>query len=144
MITPTTEGRVPANTSAEINTRIKVKTREDVMRVAEGGPDAINQRLREIDYEWDVERTLEANAAMAVLLGSYLGATVDKKYFAIPAVVAGFLLMHAVEGWCPPLPILRRLGFRTTAEIDSERDALRAFRAGFHSEQPVNATGGME
>ena len=33
----------------------------------------------------------------------------------------GFLLSHSVAGWCPPLPVLRRLGFRTQKEIDVER-----------------------
>ena len=36
-----------------------------------------------------------------------------------------FLLQHALQGWCPPVPILRRQGFRTRHEIDAERQALR-------------------
>ncbi|WP_111420331.1 efflux transporter outer membrane subunit, partial [Rhodoplanes roseus] len=27
-----------------------------------------------------------------------------------------FLFQHAIQGWCPPVPILRRLGFRTELE----------------------------
>ena len=38
-----------------------------------------------------------------------------------------FLLMHALIGWCPPVVALRRLGFRTRAEIDAERSALEQF-----------------
>jgi hypothetical protein len=38
---------------------------------------------------------------------------------------------HAVQGWCPPLPILRRMGFRTAREIDTERTALKALRGDF-------------
>jgi hypothetical protein len=30
----------------------------------------------------------------------------------LPALVTAFLFQHAVQGWCPPVPILRRLGFR--------------------------------
>ncbi len=76
-------------------------------------------------------RTLEANAATASLIGLTLGATVDRKWFIFPAVVAGFLLQHAVQGWCPPLPIFRRLGFRTQPEIDYERYALKSLRGDF-------------
>jgi hypothetical protein len=43
------------------------------------------------------------------------------------------LLQHAVQGWCPPIPILRRLGFRTADEINRERYALKALRGDFDS-----------
>jgi len=39
--------------------------------------------------------------------------------------VTAFLLQHAIQGWCPPIPILRRFGFRTADEINRERYALR-------------------
>ena len=57
-----------------------------------------------------------------------LGTTVDRKWFIFPAVVAGFLLQHTVQGWCPPLPVLRRLGFRTQTEIEEEKHVLKALR----------------
>ncbi len=95
------------------------------------GQEAIRRRLTELDQEWDVERALEANAATAALLGLTLGATVDRKWFLFPAFVAGFLLQHAVFGWCPPLPVMRRLGFRTRCEIEQERYALKALRVTF-------------
>ena len=47
--------------------------------------------------------------------------------------VAFFLLVHAVWGWCPPTPILRRLGLRTRAEIDYDRYALKNLRGDFTS-----------
>jgi hypothetical protein len=87
--------------------------------------------LAELDHEWDIERTLEANAATASLIGLTLGATVDKRWFLFPGVVAAFLLQHAVQGWCPPLPVFRRLGFRTQPEIEYERYALRSLRGDF-------------
>jgi hypothetical protein len=94
---------------------------------------AVADRLAELDAEWDIERTLEANAASVSLIGLGLGATVDRKWFALPAVVAAFLLQHALHGWCPPLPVLRRLGFRTAREIDYERYALKALRGDFEA-----------
>ncbi|HEV2173318.1 MAG TPA: hypothetical protein VGR71_07115, partial [Nitrospira sp.] len=45
--------------------------------------------------------------------------------------VAGFLLQHAVQGWCPTISLFRRLGVRTTQEIDHERYALKALRGDF-------------
>jgi hypothetical protein len=46
-------------------------------------------------------------------------------------VVGGFLLKHAVSGWCPPVPLLRRLGVRTRSELDREKFALKALRGDF-------------
>src|SRR5581483_9600968 len=94
-------------------------------------PEAIERRLEELDREWDIERTLEANAALVSLAGLTLGATVSPKLFVLPALVSGFLLQHAVQGWCPPVPLFRRLGFRTQAEIDEEKYALKALRGDF-------------
>jgi hypothetical protein len=41
------------------------------------------------------------------------------------------MVEHVIEGWCPPLAILRRLGFRTSSEINRERIALKTLRGDF-------------
>ena len=94
-------------------------------------PELIDRRLRELDAEWDMERTLETNASSLALLGICLGATVSRKFFLMPALVMGFLLQHALQGWCPPVPLFRRLGVRTQSEIELERYALKALRGDF-------------
>jgi hypothetical protein len=138
---PSTVERVHRHTAEQVNEQIRRQIEENVARYAAAGPAAIDRRLVELDREWDIERTLEANAATAVLLGVTLGAAVDRRYFFLPAVVAGFLLQHAVQGWCPPVPILRRWGFRTASEIDYERYALKALRGDFRG-VPVAHDGG--
>ena len=55
----------------------------------------------------------------------------DRAVRPVPLVVGGFLLQHAVQGWCPPLPVFRRYGVRTQTEIDDERYALKALRGDF-------------
>ncbi|MDZ4687370.1 MAG: hypothetical protein SH850_20050 [Planctomycetaceae bacterium] len=139
---PSTTERVAQNTSHQLNQQIHLLTEENVARVAAAGPAAITRRLEELDHEWDIERTLEANAATAVLVGVTLGATVNRKWFFFPAVVAGFLLQHAVQGWCPPLPVFRRFGLRTQSEIEKERYALKALRGDFS--QVREAVSGQE
>ena len=128
---PSTIERVPRHTAGQVNEEIRRQTEANVARHARAGPGVIDRRLAELDREWDIERTLEANAAAAVLVGLALGAGVSSKLFFLPAVVAGFLLQHAVQGWCPPVPIFRRLGFRTETEIAEERYALKALRGDF-------------
>ena len=132
MIPATTE-RVPRHTAEHVNEEIRRRTEENVRRVAAGGPDAIDRRLAELDREWDIERTLEANAASVSLIGLALGAAVDRRFFILPGLVAGFLLQHAVQGWCPPVTFFRRRGFRTASEIDQERYALKALRGDFRN-----------
>jgi hypothetical protein len=52
--------------------------------------------------------------------------------------VLPFLFQHAVQGWCPPVPLFRRLGVRTRKEIDAEKYALKAVRGDFDELPPAN------
>lgn len=126
-----TAERVTRHTDGEVNRRIRNATEMRIVWAAQGGRSAVDRRLQELDREWDVERCLETGAASISLLGVALGTTEDRKWFLLPAVVAGFLLQHAVQGWCPPLPVFRRLGVRTADEINEERYALKALRGDF-------------
>lgn len=130
MIASTVE-RVPQQTAADVNRQIERQTEQNVARYLNASRARIDRRLAELDEEWDIERTLEANAALASLIGLTLGATIDRRWYAFPAVVAGFLFQHAIQGWCPPLPIFRRLGYRTQSEIDYERYSLKLLRGDF-------------
>lgn len=132
---PPTTSRVAQHTDKEINARIRRQTEANVAYFGKGGSLAIGERLRELDREWDVERLLEANAATIALTGLCLGSLVNRRWFVLPAVVAGFLLQHAIQGWCPPIPVFRRLGMRTQTEIEQERYALKAIRGDFKTIQ---------
>lgn len=127
---PTTRDRVPLNTDAQINLRIQRATARRVHYYSVHR-DEIAQRLRALDDEWDIERAIEVNAAAIAFAGIALGATRSRAWLALPALVSGFLFQHAVQGWCPPVPLLRRLGFRTAYEIEEERHALKALRGDF-------------
>ncbi len=125
-----TNGRVERNTADAINQRILREMEEHVYYYA-AHPHQITRRLRELDAEWDMERTLETNAAALALTGTILAALFDKRFLLLPALVTGFLLQHALQGWCPPVPLFRRRGVRTSAEIERERYALKALRGDF-------------
>jgi hypothetical protein len=137
---PSTVERVPMHTAEHVNEQIRRQTEENVRRTASAGREAIDRRLRELDEEWDIERTLEANAATLAAVGAGLALTVDRRFALLPLVVGGFLLQHAVQGWCPPVPVFRRLGFRTQREIDEERVALKTLRGDFR-DVPANPDG---
>lgn len=127
MIFPSTTDRVPRHTAPHINRRIHRRTERNIARVSTEGRTAAIRRLAELDREWDIERTLEANAAIAVMLGSALGALKHRSFYLMPVVVGGFLLQHALQGWCPPLALFRRLGIRTATEINYERQKLKEY-----------------
>ena len=120
----TTAHRVSDNTSPEVNDRIQHQTEEHMRQVAAAGRGAIERRLRELDEEWDIERWVETLAPTFTLLGLTLGLTKDRRWFLLPLVIQTFFLQHALQGWCPPIPILRQMGVRTTQEIEHERCCL--------------------
>jgi hypothetical protein len=121
---PASTTRVEQNTAKHINEARQAEI-EESLRYHAARPHEIPARLAELDREWDIERAIEANAGTVTLAGLALGAFADRRFLLVPAGVAGFLLQHAIQGWCPPVPILRRLGFRTPAEICAERCGLR-------------------
>lgn len=127
---PDTADRTRRNTPEAVNRRIAEQTARRVAALARD-PGRTGARLRELDAEWDTERVLEANAATLALAGTLLGLLRDRRFLAVPLVVTGFLLQHAVQGWCPPLPLIRRAGVRTAREIETERAALKAMRGDF-------------
>jgi len=128
---PATDERVPARTSALSNQRIHARTLHDVALYCGADDETLTRRIHELEREWDIERTIEAHAGTLSLLGLVLGVAVDRRFLAVPFAVAGFLVLHALEGMYPPLPVMRRLGIRTSAEIHGEILALRILRGDF-------------
>ena len=128
---PKTTSRVTQHTSRKINERIFSETQKNVERLCGTDRETLTRRLDELDREWDIERAIQTGAAGHVLLGLALGTWVDRRWYAWSGIVGGFLLLQALHGWAPPVPILRRLGFRSQTEIEEERDALRILRGDF-------------
>ena len=128
---PATARRVENSTEERLNEAIRARTDAEVVRLESASEEEIAERLGELDEEWDVERLLQVNASTLVVLGVLLGAKVDRRFLLLPAAVFTFFGQHALQGWCPPIPIFRRLGVRTHREIARERYALKALRGDF-------------
>jgi len=116
--------RVRRSTPFHLNEQIDREIHNNIQSYVNSSHAVIQRRIEELDTEWDVERVLEVNASTLALTGLVLGVTTDRRWLALPAVVMGFLLQHGIQGWCPPLPVLRRLGIRTRGEIDREKYEL--------------------
>jgi hypothetical protein len=139
MAFPATAERVAASTADRVNRRIREDISDHLTYFA-SHPEEIPRRLSELDREWDIERTLEANAASITLLGLMLSTVVDRRWLFLPGAVAAFLLQHALQGWCPPVPVFRRFGVRTADEIGRERYALKFLRGDFGNTPPTDAS----
>ncbi len=132
--------RVRRHTSNRSQRQIDQANRENVRRFASEPVDMRDARIVQLERAWDMERTLELNAGALALTGALLGLTVDKKWFLLTAGVLGFLTQHAMTGWCPPVPVFRRIGVRTQGEIDQERYALKALRGDFRKVGPARGS----
>jgi hypothetical protein len=124
--------RVFQHTPPNVNEKI-IRQIEMAVAYYSGNPDKIENRLQELNKEWDIERMLETNASIISLFGLTLGIFGKRSWLMLPLVVVSFLLQHAIQGWCPPLALLRWIGFRTKEEIFRERDALKALRGDYDS-----------
>ena len=136
---PPTARRVEQNSDPAINEAIRERTDAEVVRLEGASDEEIAQRLRELDREWDIERTLQANASVLAMTGVLLGAKVNRWFLLLPAAVFSFLGNHALQGWCPPIPLFRRMGVRTQREIERERYALKALRGDFDTVPPAGS-----
>jgi hypothetical protein len=120
--------RVRAHASPVVNTLIDRQIDGNIVR-AQRDPEFAAQRLAELEREWDLDRTIMLGFAAAGTVALVLGLRRDWRWrFPLGAQIA-FLALHSVIGWCPPAVILRRLGFRTRQEIESERFALSVTHA---------------
>lgn len=139
---PPTAERVEQNAPPEVNEQIRRQAEAHYARAASSDIERIDERLRELDQEWDVERTLQTNYGIVTILGITLGALVARPWFLFSALASGFMVQHALQAWCPPVSLFRRWGYRTAREIDQECYALKALRGDFkgsEAKQPLKA-----
>lgn len=126
---PPTNDRIREHTAEEVNRRIDRETRGAVAE-ATSSPGARRARLAELEREWSIDRALMLNFGLVGALTGFKAMSSLKHHGRLGGwgvffwVQMGFLVHHAIRGWCPPLPLFRRLGFRSEKEISAERVAL--------------------
>ena len=86
---------------------------------------AIQRRITKLNSECSSERMLAQTGAATALLGLALAANGSRKWLALPGIVGGLFLQHAVQGSCPAMSLAQQLGFRGCAEIEQERTILK-------------------
>ena len=122
--------RVRDRTPARINRRIDQRTAATLDRYLAADPADVARRLDQLDREWDIDRAVMATfslvggASWILSMRRWLSGRAPGRSAILLGVQLGFLLHHARKGWCPPVSVLRRLGFRTRMEIEEEKRVL--------------------
>lgn len=128
---PSSRGRVSRRWMPQATARIRRET-EHRLALYETHPELRDRRLRELDREWDLERILEVEGPATTLTGVVLAATRGRRWLGLPAFAQSMMAVHALHGFYPLLPLLRRMGVRTAHEISEERYGIKALRGDFH------------
>lgn len=128
-ITTPSFDRVRARTSSRVNARLDDELQGRLLDLESQGPEAMRARIEQIDREWDIDRMLIAMFPIVGGITHELGHRVHRAFSYLFRVQLGFMLSHAIVGWCPPVPVLRRLGFRTRQELDDEKHTLEGMLA---------------
>jgi hypothetical protein len=105
---------------------------EHVARLADAGPEAVDERLAQLESEWSVGRAAKVSAGILAVGAAAAEVLGHRRTSAILALTAGsclcsyLLSRRSVVG-----DMLCHLGFRQGTEIERERLALRALRGDF-------------
>jgi hypothetical protein len=99
--------------------------------LAEGGPDAIRERLDELDREWTAGRLVKATSGVLILVGVPPAVFVNPWFAILPAAGGLFLAEYLFARRSALGDLFARMGYRTGVEIDRERVALKALRGDF-------------
>jgi hypothetical protein len=99
--------------------------------LADAGPQAITDRLNELEDEWSAGRMTKAGLGVLVIAGLVLAALFGAWWLILPGLGGLFLAQYLFSrvSWIGVL--FREMGFRSGAEIDQEKFALKILRGDF-------------
>jgi hypothetical protein len=97
------------------------------LRYCAGNRRRIERRLRELEDERDIESVLDSQESLVASLATIAGAVVNRKLPSVPVAWPAALVRLAANR-LPLAAALRRIGLRTSREIEIERVALRLLR----------------
>lgn len=116
--------RIPFGTPRVLDRRVEAAIGAQ-LRSCAGSRRRIARRLRELEEERDLESVLESRADVVESLGFMAGAVVNRRLPSVPVSWTASLVQLAATSWLPMVALLRRMGLRTSREIEIERVALR-------------------
>jgi hypothetical protein len=134
------ENRVRENTPDKRNEKIDQKILDKIRQYKGSSRELIDERINKLRKEWDIERALTVNASTLAMAGLLMGTFSKKRWYLLSGFAVTFLLQYAVQGWCPPVSLLRSMGIRTRREIDEEIYAMKELRGDFDHISPDSSS----
>lgn len=114
----------------------ETRIRDNVRYHSSLGPDAISDRIRQLDAEWDMERSVTAALSGVGAFGLLMGLFGGRLLRLLTWVAVPLLLAFSLGKWAPSASALSRWGLRRRREIEEERYALKALRGDFRNVAP--------
>lgn len=114
-----------------MSTETKETLEHRLLGVIDAGPEGINARLEQLDREWTRGRVTKVAAGVLILGGLVLTYFFGWPWLALPAVGAIFLLQYLFARGSLLGGLLGGFGFRSGAQIEQEKLALRMLRGDF-------------
>jgi hypothetical protein len=111
--------------------RDQEKLEQRLACLADAGLPAINDRLAQLECEWSSGRMTKATVGVLIVAGLLLTVTVNAWWLILPAVGGVFLLQYLFMRTSWLGATFREMGFRSGADIDQEKFALRTLRGDF-------------
>ena len=99
--------------------------------LADAGPQAISDRLAQLDREWSAGRMTKATIGIMLVAGLALTAVANPWWLILPAVGGLFLMQYLFSRTSWLGATFHEMGFRSGGDIDQEKFALRALRGDF-------------
>lgn len=112
--------------------------------LADSGVPAITDRLDQLDREWSSGRMTKATVGVLIVVGLLMTAAFGAWWLILPAIGGVFLLQYLFTNMSWLGAMFREMGFRSGADIDQEKFALRTLRGDFRHLPTVHETENKE
>ena len=99
--------------------------------LADAGPQAIEDRLAELDREWTAGRVTKAVIGVLIVVGFGLTALLNPWWLILPLIGGLFLMQYFFTRTSWLGKVFHEMGFRTGGEVDQEKMALKVLRGDF-------------
>lgn len=100
-------------------------------KLAEAGPSAIDERLAHLERTWTAGRASKASVGIMIVLGLFLGLTVNPYWLLLPLACGVILAEYLVRRQSVLGGLFRGLGLPSGADVEQEKLALKALRGDF-------------
>lgn len=112
------------------------RIRDNVRYYSTLGPEAVSERIRQLDREAEAECTVVSVLSGLGAFGLLMGLLGGRTFRLLAWISLPLLFAFSMGKWAPDAGVISRWGLRSRKEIEEERYALKALRGDFAKVQP--------